>query len=231
MASGSPLYSFSIVSLASPYSGLDAEISMPSVRDGKFHGVRARVGKLRDALHGVVQFSALDHHFSIVVARQDGFVIRELSGEHARNQQAFSGAEEKMAFVEREFDFGVFARFARQALHFRQRLLGDERTHFPGQTLKFVIDLGYGQAVAVGGHHGDRLRLQQQAARRSACSAILRSKSRRRSWRSATTRFSREFLRADAETLGSPENYPWPFRPFCRSCGRRESAPNDFPAA
>ena len=132
MAIGSPLYSFSIVSLASPYSGLDAEISMPSVDDGKFYRVGARVGKLRDALDGVVQFAALDHHFSVVVPRQDGFVIRELSGEHAGNEQAFPSAKEKVAFVEREFDFGVFARLARKTLHFRQRFFGDEGAHFPG---------------------------------------------------------------------------------------------------
>ena len=66
---------------------------MPSLADGKFHGMRALVGKLRDALHGIVQFAALDHHVLVVVARQHGFVVGELSGEHARNQQALADAE------------------------------------------------------------------------------------------------------------------------------------------
>ncbi len=82
MAMGSPLYSFSMVSLASPYSGLEAEISMPSWLTRKFHRMRALIGELRDAPHGVVQFVALEYHQFIVVARQYRFVIGELPGQN-----------------------------------------------------------------------------------------------------------------------------------------------------
>ena len=56
----------------------------------------------------------------------------------------------------------VFAGLAREALHFGQRFFRNQRAHFARQALEFVIDLRHGQAVAVGGHHGDRVRLQQQ---------------------------------------------------------------------
>ena len=46
-----------------------------------------------DARHGVIQFVALDHHVLVVLARQHGFVIGELAGEHARNQQALADPE------------------------------------------------------------------------------------------------------------------------------------------
>ena len=94
MESGSPLYSFSMRFLGFAVFRAGRGNFDAFLGDGKFYGVRARVGKLRDALHGVVQFAALDHHVLVVVARQDGFVVGELPGEHARNQQAFAGAEE-----------------------------------------------------------------------------------------------------------------------------------------
>jgi len=49
--------------------------------DGEFDCVRALIGKLRDALDGIAELAALDCDGLIVVARQDGLVIRELAGE------------------------------------------------------------------------------------------------------------------------------------------------------
>jgi len=88
MAMGSPLNSFSMVSFASPYSGLEAENFDAFFRNGQLHGVGALIGKLRDAPHRIAQFRPLDDHALVVVPREYRFVVRELAGENARNSAA-----------------------------------------------------------------------------------------------------------------------------------------------
>src|SRR5579862_6206181 len=109
MAIGSPLNSFSIISLASPYSGLDAEISRPSLAS--------------------MNFTACE--------------------------QAAAELEEEMAFVLREFHLPVVAGFGGKALHFGHRLFGDENARFGGEAFEFMVALDHGEAMAVGGNHGD----------------------------------------------------------------------------
>src|SRR6266851_7737270 len=57
-------------------------------RHRHFDGMRTLIGKLRNAAHGIAQFRALEHYGLVVIARQHCFVVRELPGQDARNQQA-----------------------------------------------------------------------------------------------------------------------------------------------
>src|SRR5258708_20457640 len=70
--------------------------------NGKHDGVRALVGKLRDAADSVAEFGPLKDHSLVVLARKNCFVIRELAGEDAGDQEAMADLKEKMAFALRE---------------------------------------------------------------------------------------------------------------------------------
>src|SRR6266566_2450242 len=55
--------------------------------------------ELSDAVRRVAQFRSFDDHTLVVVPREHRFVVRELAGENARNQQPVADLEKKMAFV------------------------------------------------------------------------------------------------------------------------------------
>src|SRR6266436_1079188 len=77
--------------------------------DGKFYGMRALVGELRYAADGVGEFCALEDDTFVVVAGKHSFVVRELAGENAGDEQAVAGLEEEMAFVFCEFHLCIGA--------------------------------------------------------------------------------------------------------------------------
>src|SRR5437016_181773 len=133
-------------------------------RDGQLHGVRALIGKLRDAAHRIAQFGPLDDHIFVIVPKQHRFVIGELAGQNARNQQAMADLEKKVTFVFRKFDVRVGAGGAGKFFNFVHGLLRNQHFHFAIQTCKFVIGLRKRQAVAVRRHHRQRVRLQNQQA-------------------------------------------------------------------
>src|SRR5260221_5532071 len=71
--------------------------------DGKFYSVRALVGKLRYATHGVCKLCSFEDNAFVVVAGKHSFIIRELAGENAGDEQPMASLEEEMAFVFRKF--------------------------------------------------------------------------------------------------------------------------------
>src|SRR6202011_5660184 len=52
----------------------------------ELHGVGTLVGKLRNASQRILKLGALKNNGLVDIARQDGFVIRELTGELARGE-------------------------------------------------------------------------------------------------------------------------------------------------
>src|ERR1700730_8253792 len=127
--------------------------------DGKLHRVRTLIGKLRDAPHGVGKFAALYYNRLVVLARKDRFVIRELAGEDARDQQTVADLKEEIAFVFGEIDLRIGARGRGQLLHFVHRLLGDQYFHLAIESGELLICFGKSQAVTVRGNHRQRVRL------------------------------------------------------------------------
>ena len=122
-------------------------------------GAGALVGELGYARDGRAEFVALDEDRLGDVFGQHGFVVGELAGELARGQQARADAEEERGFVFGEvdgLDVGV-----EQGLEFVHRFLRDQRLHLAGDAFElFSGALDVGEAMAVGGHHGDRLGLE-----------------------------------------------------------------------
>ncbi len=95
-----------------------------------------------------------------IVLGQDSFVVGELAGELARGQQARADAE-----VERGFIFGKVDRLGVCTVEQRFQLvhgfLGDEGFHLARDAVEFfAAALNMREAMAVGGDHGDGLRLE-----------------------------------------------------------------------
>ena len=55
--------------------------------------MRPLVRELRYAADRVTELGALEHHVFVVVARKHRFIVRELSGENARDQQPMTYLE------------------------------------------------------------------------------------------------------------------------------------------
>jgi len=91
-----------------------------------------------------------------------------MSGENARNQQPMTDLEKKVAFVFREFDMCIRAGGAGEFLHFVHGLLWDKNPYFAIQPGKFVIGFRQRQAVAIRGHHRQRVGFQGLTCRHSA---------------------------------------------------------------
>ena len=122
----------------------------------------ALIGKLRNAPHRIGQLPPLDHHVFVVVARQHRFVIRELPGQNAGNQQAMLHLEKEMALVLRKFELRVGACRSRKLLDLVHGFLGDKHLQLGVHPCEFVVCFRQRQAMAVGRNHGQRVRPQNQ---------------------------------------------------------------------
>jgi len=130
----------------------------------ELHADRARafVGKLRHALDRGAQLTGADNGELGVVARHHGFKVRELAGELARAQGTRANAEEERVLVVGKLD-GLGVGIVEQLLQLLQGLARNQHALFATDAGQGLVDLfDKGQAVTVGGDHGQRLGLQNQ---------------------------------------------------------------------
>jgi len=115
-----------------------------------------------DALDGRGKLAGADDSKLIVVAGHDGFEVGELAGELARAQRAMADAEEEGVLVVGEFDlFGLGV--GEQLLQLLEGLAGDEDALLAADAFENLVGLfDIGEAMAVGGDHGQRLGLDDQ---------------------------------------------------------------------
>jgi len=98
-----------------------------------------------------------------VTLGQYAFVVREITGQFAGDQQAMAHLEEQVIVIARHDRLGVFAGIVAQFGQLAHRLLGNQRA----ERLVCRPALGgrrlhVGEAVAVGGHHGEAFGTHQQ---------------------------------------------------------------------
>ena len=221
MESGSPLYSFSMCFFGFAVFGAGRGNFDAFFGDGKFHGVRALVGKLRDALDRIVQFAAFDHHCSCccrAAARlRNSGIGRSACGKSAgvRRRGRIDGSRRARI----RFRPSSPASVARRCISASAFLGTSGRTSRVRPSNLWSISATARRWPSVATMVTDfRLQQQQRAVQRVARFFIGNRKGCPA--RSGTTEFSPESSRARAGTRGSPGNYPWPFRPSCKSCGR-----------
>ena len=157
----------------------------------------------------------------VVVARQHRFVVRELSGQNARNQQSVADLEEQMALVLAQNSIcasepAALESFSTSSIAF----FGTSTFTSPFSPASFVIRL---RQAPGGGHPWPPSRpypVSGSAIRRSGCSAILPWKSQILSWQIRPSESSQESSPACAASPAAQENFLSPFRLACISSYR-----------
>jgi len=114
----------------------------------------------------------------VVVPREYRFVVRELAGENARNQQPMADLEKEVAFVFCKFDVRVGAGGAGEFFDFVHGLLRNEHFYFAIQSCKFCESVSASASRWPSVATIASVSASGSAGRRSTCTATLPSRSR-----------------------------------------------------
>jgi hypothetical protein len=130
--------------------------------EAKADGAGALVGKLGDALNGRGELAGADDGKLGVVARHDRLKVGELAGELAGAERAVADTEEECVLVVGKLD-GLGLGGVEQLLQFLERFARNQHTLFAADAFEVLVGLfDVGEAMAIGGDHGERLSLDDQ---------------------------------------------------------------------